>query len=391
MTFSGKATFSAGATLPELAEDVADIISLVSPHETPLLNHLGDPQRAATSTVHEWLEDELLPNTDTINDSTYSDAASDTSFVVSHASRFQVGDQIQMVGSREVMLVTAINSGANTLTVVRQYGGTTAEELEDDATVRILGNAALEGADRSATRFSSRSRRQNYTQIFTAAVEVSGSQLAAQQVGLEDELDYQKSLRLRELLRDVENCVINGVAAGANPEGSATIRRTMRGIIPSLSTNVFANGVDGFPGGGGSGSDELSETQLNAALRNVWDQSSGQIDTIVVNGTQKRRINAFITGSRQYTASDERFRELVSVYESDFGVCRVVLCRWMPADTVLLLDSSRVEVLPLVGRSFHFKKLASAGDSEVGQVLGEYTMELRNENAHGLIRGLATA
>lgn len=60
MTFSGKATFSAGATLPELAEDVADLISLVSPHETPLLNHLGDPQRAATSTVHEWLEDPLF-------------------------------------------------------------------------------------------------------------------------------------------------------------------------------------------------------------------------------------------------------------------------------------------------------------------------------------------
>jgi hypothetical protein len=79
------------------------------------------------------------------------------------------------------------------------------------------------------------------------------------------------------------------------------------------------------------------------------------------------------------------------VYESDFGVCRVVLCRWTPPGTVLLLDSSRLGVLPMAGRSFHFKKLASAGDSEVGQVIGEYTLELRNQNAHGLIRGLATA
>jgi len=390
MTFSGKATFSAGATLPELAEDVADLISLVSPHETPLLNHLGDPQRAATSTVHEWLEDELLPNTDTINDDTYSDASTDTSFIVSHAARFQVGDQIQMVGSREVMLVTAINTGSNTLTVTREYGGTTAEDLVDEATLRILGNAALEGADRNATRFGNRSRKVNFTQIFTASVEVSGSQMAARQIGLDDELDYQKSLRLRELLRDIENCVINGVAAGANPEGSASVRRTMRGIIPTLATNLFTNGSGGFPAGGGAGTNELSEAQLNRALRNIWDQSSGQVDTIVVNGAQKRRINAFITGSRQYSGADERFRELVSVYESDFGVCRVVLCRWMPADTVLLLDSSRIEVLPLTGRSFHFKRLASTGDSEVGQVLGEYTLELRNENAHGLIQGLAT-
>ena len=60
MPFTGKATFSAGATLPELAEDVSDIIGIVSPYETPLLDHLGDPQRSARSTIHEWLEDQLF-------------------------------------------------------------------------------------------------------------------------------------------------------------------------------------------------------------------------------------------------------------------------------------------------------------------------------------------
>lgn len=60
MSFTGKATYSAGAALPEIAEDVSDLIGIVSPHETPLLDHLGDPQRSATSTVHEWLEDALV-------------------------------------------------------------------------------------------------------------------------------------------------------------------------------------------------------------------------------------------------------------------------------------------------------------------------------------------
>jgi len=60
MTFTGKATYSAGTSLPEIAEDVSDIIAIVSPYETPLLDHLGDPQRSATSTVHEWLEDGTL-------------------------------------------------------------------------------------------------------------------------------------------------------------------------------------------------------------------------------------------------------------------------------------------------------------------------------------------
>lgn len=60
MPFTGKATYSAGVDLPELVEDVADIVGIVSPYETPLLDHLGDPRRIATSTIHEWLEDALV-------------------------------------------------------------------------------------------------------------------------------------------------------------------------------------------------------------------------------------------------------------------------------------------------------------------------------------------
>ena len=75
MPFSGKATYTAGATLPEIAEDVSDIISIVSPFETPLLDHLGDSQKSAISTIHEWLEDSLLPNTDSVNDATIPDPA----------------------------------------------------------------------------------------------------------------------------------------------------------------------------------------------------------------------------------------------------------------------------------------------------------------------------
>ncbi len=389
MSFTGKATYSAGASLPELAEDVSDIIGIVSPFETPLLDALGDASRAAQSTVHEWLEDELLPAGDAINDATYTNATTDTSFVVDNGSRFRVGDQIQVANSREVMLVTGVST--NTLTVVRGYGGTTAEPLADNKALRILGNAALEGDDRPATRFTNRARKSNYTQIFTAAVEVSGSQLAAKQIAVGDELDYQKAERLRELLRDLEQCVVNGVAPVSTPEGSASVRRTLRGIIPHLATNVFVNNAAGFPAGAGGSNNQLTEEQINTALRFIWEQSSAKIDTIAVSGFQKRRINSFITSNQRYTARQENFKNLVSSYESDFGVCRVVLSRWVPADTVLLLDSSRIEVLPLAGRSFHFRKQASTGDSEVGQVIGEYTLEMRNENAHGLIRGLATS
>jgi len=384
MSFTGKATYGAGSSLPEIAEDVSDLVAIATPHETPLLDALGDAARPARSTVHEWLEDTLLPSTDTVNDSTYGDPTTDTSFVVSNVGRYRVGDQIKLDTTAEVMLVTAINTGTSTLTVTRAYGGSPASALSNGATVRILGNAALEGDAADAARFTARTRKTNYTQIFASTVEVSGSELAVRQIGVQDELDYQKQQRLRELLRDLENCVINGRSASANPEGSASIRRTMKGIVPFCTSNVFVPGTGGFPSDA-----SLTEEQLNAALRQIWESSNGHVDLIVVNGQEKRAINGFVASNRRYGAADQTFSALVSQYESDFGVCRVVLSRWVPTGSVLLLDSSRIDVMPLAGRSFQYKPLGVTGDRESGQVIGEYTVELRNENAHGVITGLS--
>jgi len=384
MAFTGKATYSAGTTLPELAEDVSDVIAIISPDETPLLNALGDPLREATSTRHEWLEDTLLPNKDAIDDSTWSNPASDTEFVVDHGSRFRVGDQIQVEGSGELMLVTAVST--NTLTVVRGYAGTTPENLADNQILNILGNAALEGAEKPNSRFTNRVRCSNYTQIFTATVEVSGTDMAANQLGLADEMDLEKQERLRELIRDLENTIINGGLPASDPQGSGTVRRTMKGIIRHLSTNVFSTGDSGFPAG-----NDLDETKVNYVLRKIWENSSGNVDLIVVGGFQKRKINAFCSDSRSYGATDTTFTDMVSIYESDFGICRIVTTRWLPQDVALFLDSSRVSILPLAGRSFYFKPLASAGDYECGELIGEYTLELKNEAAHGLIRNLTTS
>jgi hypothetical protein len=383
MAFTGKATYSAGASLPEIAEDVADLVAINAPFETPLLDALGDATRPARSTLHEWLEDTLLPNSDSVNDSVFGNTLTDTVFDVANASRFRVGDQIQLELSTEVMLVTAVNTGANQLTVIRGYGGSTATALANATPITILGNAALEGDDAAAARFTARSRKINYTQIFASTVEVSGSELAVRQAGVKDELNYQKQQRTRELLRDLENCVINGRSPAATQEGSSTVRRTMKGLIPFITTNKFVPGVGGFP------TDlSVTEDQLNTALRNIWKQSSGQVDLILVGGLQKRAINQIVAPSRRYEATAETVKNLVSIYESDFGVCRIVMSRWVPKGMILFLDSSRIEVLPLAGRSFHFRPLASTGDRESGQVLGEYTLELRNENAHGYISGL---
>ena len=158
----------------------------------------------------------------------------------------------------------------------------------------------------------------------------------------------------------------------------------MKGVVQHLSTNVFHTGDSGFP----TGSD-LNESKVNYVLRQIWENSNGNVDLIVVGGFKKRKINTFTAESRSYAAGDTTFTNMINIYESDFGICRIVTTRWLPQDAALFLDSSRVGVLPLAGRSFHFKPLASGGDYECGELIGEYALELKNEAAHGLIRGLS--
>lgn len=386
MGFTGKASYSGGADLPELVEDVSDIIGIVSPFETPLLDHLGDAKRACHSTVHEWIEDVSLPSVGFVDQQYFTPSEEKCeSIFVADSSVFRVGDLVRPGESGEVMLVQKIEHpepDLNLLEVARGYGGTTKYALEDKMRLKVLGNAALDSGEDSS-RFSSRARRSNYTQIYTAGVDVSGSLQASRAYGISDEVDYQKQERIRELLRDLENCVINGVAP-SSVTGGSSVRRSMNGIIHMIRTNRFELGEDGMPDGG-----ELNEAMLNAAIKVISERSSGSVDTIVVGGAQKRKINSFASGSRAYLPDDQMCSGGITVYESDFGVCRVIMSRWVPTDSVLLLDSSRISVMPMQGRSFHYKPLAATGDSVSGQVIGEYTLEFKNENAHGLIGGLA--
>ena len=177
MAFTGKSTYTAGTTLPEIADDVSDLVSIVSPHETPLLDALGDPLHAATSTRHEWIDDELLPNTDNIHQPGLSDTAmTTTAITVFNGGRFRVGDQVQADGSPQGSAVRHRGSRCNTLTVARGLRRQHQEaRLGDGFLLRILGNAASEGSDPDNARFSSirTCATATTTQIFSAATQGS--------------------------------------------------------------------------------------------------------------------------------------------------------------------------------------------------------------------------
>lgn len=381
MPFNGKATYDGGATLPELVEDVSDLVSIISPFETPLLDAIGSPRRNALSTRHEWLEDRLNPNTSAV-DNAGGYGAGATTLDVDDGNVFRIGDLVRPAGSDEIMQVTART--ATTIEVTRGYGGTMAAALVDNQELTVIGHAALEGEDAAQAVAQIRSRRENFTQIFTETVSISGSLDAVSLHGVEREFDYQVINRLRELMRQLEQSAVCGVKAVGSPEGSGSVRRTMGGILSSITG---ANAVSHD-----AGAAALTEDVLNTTIRECWERG-GRPNVIVCNGFQKRKISGFVSSGTQFVAGETRLRSLIDVYESDFGVQRVILSRWVPADKVLLLDLNKIEVLPLNGRSFQVKPLAVTGDFRKAQVLGEYTLEMHNagDGGHGVITNLATS
>lgn len=196
----------------------------------------------------------------------------------------------------------------------------------------------------------------NYTKIFIDSSMVSSPMDGA---ALEKELDYQVIQRLREQMRALENACINGT-------GTHVSGRELRGILNYAPTRD-------------AGGMLLTATLLDMCIRELRD-IGGTPDTIVCSGFQKRKISSFTKTRRGGFAADR--------YNSDGGSLRIILSRWVPADRVLLLDCSKLQVVPLAGRSFHATRELTESSAKA-RVVGEYTLEV--SGWHYAITNLASA
>lgn len=374
MAFTGRTSYEVNGSdnvFKGIAEDVSELIGMISPFETPFLDQLGDAPGPAMNVLHEWLEDQLSPNT--IIASTAVASLTTTSSVQvgnllvagqSVAPFIQVGAVIKVNATGEFLQVTAISG--DYLTVSRGFGSTTATSFGAGAQLFIVSDAALEGADVTGDISQPRSRKNNYTQIFKKDVIISGTVQAVRQLGgVSNELEYQKLQRMREMIRDLEKAVINGKTSG-NSIGSSTAYRTFKGVWDFLSSNS-------------SQIQSLTQTQLNSVIATAWANGGTDLDLIVCDANFKQYIDNFNTSRVRVANAEDSYRASVTYYQSTFGTQKVVLSRWMPANSLMVVSSNRIKVLPLQGRSFQYQDVSKTGDSMKGMLVGEYTVEVKNQ------------
>jgi hypothetical protein len=348
-------------------QSVVDEILLLNQHQTPLLNLLGFAE-AVTQTTHQWFEDEMIADETKVNG---AKLVSDTSIVVVDGSIFRVNDVIKI--GEELLKVTAV--ATNTLTVVRGYASTTASAVADQAKVEFQFSEGVEGADARAARNKPRAQKTNKTQIFDDTVQLTGTAQAVTQYGISDPYEYEKQKKQLELALQLEKALINGVAYE-----SGNVRQ-MNGVRSYIQSNVTD-----------AASAAVSGTLLNDSLQSIYEKggfASGGNYKILVPAKQKRAISAFDNNKLYITQSENTRGQVVDHFVSDFGQFEIALNNNLAANELIIVDTNRMAIRPLVGREFFHKYMGDQGDYVTGTLVGEYTLEFKQEKAHARIKNLA--
>lgn len=349
---------------------VVDEILLLNPHQTPTLSMLGGFGEAVTAIEHQWYEDEMFATESTV---VGAKTASDTTVVVLDAEAFRP-HQVVKVGE-EFILITAVNATTKALTVVRGYATTTAAAISDGARIEVMFVEGAEGADARQGRYKPRKRVSNITQIFDDAIKISRTAQAVHQYGISNLYEYEKQkVQLLKAL-ELEKAVINGIRY----ENGET--RQMRGMRSFIQTNVL-------PAAGAA----VADTHLLSLAQAAYDAGGfkeGGVYKYLAPAKQKIKISNFNSDKIRVEQTQDSHGRVINWIVNDFGRFEVVMNDNLDNDEIMFVDSSRIKVRPLVGGEFFHKFLGEQGDYTEGMIVGEYTLEFKQEKAHSRIKGLA--
>lgn len=241
---------------------------------------------------------------------------------------------------------------------------------------------AVEGADWGDGDMVSPTREGNYTQIIKEVWKISGTAQVVDTAGMANPKAYYQGKAMINWKHKAEWSLIHG----QKTEGDASTAREMGGIFNMTTTNsVNASGA------------ALTEGLLLDYLQLGWTASSAKISECYVGADLKRIISSFTAGAtKNIEAKDKRLINAVDVYESDFGVIKIFLHRFV--DSVLTASGTHnmlliaPETLAYAGlREPKNYDAPKGGDYEKGAIIGEFTLEDRGEYANVAVKNLVAS
>jgi hypothetical protein len=357
-------------------EDLANFISMITRDETPFMSSIGKTK--ATAIYHEWQTDELqAPGNSRIGEGQDFDAPGAT---VSPA----------IAGSPDAFNITG----------------------------------------------PLRSRLGNYTQINGKTIAVSGTRRAVDQAGVADEYAYQLKKRGTEMRRDIEQDLVHSMnvsGAFATQTGAARQMGGYQAWINHASLAVLAAGSSGASlpttANQGLGTNHVHQStagtaitrgslalsDIDAVMQAIYEEG-GKASRIMLSPKLRRDFSDLMvtdSGVRRNIDQDGKLRQSVDIYMSDFGDLMVVPNYIMglansvdlstatstgvsgtPANNEDLADFSALIYDPMWFNMASLRPMQEVdvgqkGDSTVGMMVEEQTLECRNPKGCGAIYALS--
>jgi hypothetical protein len=379
--------------------DVANRISYLDPDSAPLTVILSRANsQVANNWKFEWIEKELPARWDAINNGAgYASGA--TSVVVNNAKFFSVGDLVVITRTGERILVTAVVTGTNTLTIVRGVGydgtnGFQAAAIVDKDDLLIIGNAYPEGALSGVPKTVLETQPFNYTQIIRTPLAVTRSEQNTQNYGGPDRvrLRYEKGVEHkidieRTALFGERNISTSGGDSNDNP------RRYTGGMFYFL-TELAATAKQKDFGG------IVTEPEMEDWMQDVFEATgAGDTRTLFCSPLWVSILDQLAQGRLEVTDRAETFGVTVRNLISSHGHLAIVKHRLLqnnpvPTSTTptgyagyaLALDMTRIKYRFLANSntSLHTDIQAPDYDGYKDEYLTECGWQLELPKVHGV-------
>ena len=360
---------------------ISDYIFNIDPMDTPVVARFGldsanSKFKLSQPDSHykvELLEDTFGAISTTLNNGT-TVTTSTLTMTVTSGGLFQDGFVILI--DSEYMVVSGVSG--NVITVdSRAYGGTNATHAAT-AAVSIVGMARKEADDADYVNLTSLTNPYNYTAIYQKGIKVSGSEYVLDQYGKPGgEWVYQENKTIPELSRLIERAFFHG----QRRQGSATVARSFGGVGTFVTTNSS------------SITTTITKASIDALAKTIFDAGQGHPDVLICGSNAANTIRNLYDSSSFLRVTPEQttfgMRPVTRVNMQFYENVELIVSRHCPAKKAYLLDSSKVGFFTY--RPFASSMLAKTGDSVAGEVVGEFSLLIANNAAHGYFITTATA
>lgn len=324
----------------------------------------------AKSFKHEWNETALPVRKEVV-----TVLIGDTDFTVANAYGYQVGDLLEI--EDEVVRVTVLKN-ATEITVTRGYAGTAAA-AHNAKTMYNLGSAAAENADAPAGTSLNSDRLYNYVQTFDRSVDMSNDEIAQ----MSAEMGNPFNAQLERITLFFWKLFAQAAFYGTRYEDTTNKIHVMGGVNQFLTTNVTNVG--------GALTLSAIDTLILAMVN-----AGGEPDVMVLSPTQKQKLDA-LDASLVRIGKRERLGGSQNVQTWQSGVLDrtldVIVDHTIKTDELYVLDSSMIELLPLVNNGINgrlgVEDATTPGKDGKKKVLrAKYTLVFRLQAGMGKLYGL---